>query len=97
MTYNEYFTAHLSSNCLAPHEITAIMEEFKKLPQNRSIRFNDSTDSYGPMSNVILTGMVLTINKVALGWIDANCPMHWARPMFLSKSEREKLFKENGV
>jgi hypothetical protein len=33
----------------------------------------------------------LYIRDAALKWIDANCPQHWARPMFLPPKERDEL------
>lgn len=34
----------------------------------------------------------LILSHKAIEWIDANKPLHWARPMFLPRAEREKLF-----
>jgi hypothetical protein len=91
MTISEFVTKHLTDKGLWPDEATTVivlMKERSGLEEDR--RWRDDLSGYPEAFKAVL---MITANSCALQYIDEQKPQHWARPMFLSESERQKLFE----
>ena len=72
----------LQENGLFEKEATAILDAYTKGPLGgpMSERMDDGVEGYAAP---ILSVTWLGVKKTAVEWIDANCPQHWARGMFV--------------
>ncbi len=82
MTIEQFSIKHLTDNGLWPQEAIAVVYTAKKAMEaemDGQRRWNDDIEGYPkPFWGV----MMLTLNRRAVEYIDANKPMHFARPMF---------------
>lgn len=99
MTWREWIMKYLTDNGLWSQEAEAVFERYIAVPgEDMQRRLNDKIDGYPPQMQAQMQAVLLFgLQDTALEWIDANKPRHWARPMFLSEKEREKLFRETGT
>lgn len=81
MTIREKVAGMLFERGLFESEAQAVIEKYvaSEIGKEMSGRMDDGVEDY-PESVITVTWM--GIKRMALEWIDENCPMHWARPLF---------------
>ena len=81
MTFTEWATKYLTDRGLWPDQAEAVVAATKADEVNAVMadRWDDQIEGY-PAGILVLTGMALSRSAVA--WIDANKPLHFARPLF---------------
>jgi hypothetical protein len=85
MTFQETIKEKLIQCGLAEHEAEKVIEATindSAFTNNFMHRWNDQTDGYPPM---ILNLIWLSVKRVALEWIDVNCPQAWFKPLFIGE------------
>jgi hypothetical protein len=82
MKIRDWFILDLNSRGLWPDQSEAVMAkaENDSLLMVMKGRWNDDTSDY---PSQLLRTVGVSIDDITVAWIDANCPKHWARPMFL--------------
>lgn len=81
LTLAEFIKDYVTERGMWPEEAEIILELAKKDPVNSSLdgRWNDTVGSYPSSIPAIL---MMSTNRLALEWIDANKPQAFYRPMF---------------
>lgn len=81
MTIAETLKKRLEDNGLFPDQALGVLEAAKADPANASVaeRWDHDTAGYPPP---LLEVLWMSVRLSAAHWIDANCPQHWARPLF---------------
>lgn len=81
MTISEKLLKMLDENGVFENEAKAIVERYTQHPLGAAMRgrMNDQLNNC-PASVMVATWM--GVKKVAVEWMDENCPEHWARSMF---------------
>lgn len=81
MTIREKMTRLLEDNGLMPDQAQAIMELaiVDVSLESMVTRWNDESEGYPPQ---LFGAIWYPIKKVAVEWIDANIPQHFARAIF---------------
>lgn len=95
-SFGHFFLQQLQSMGLWEKEAEQVLEQYQNSDASKELkeRWNEQTSAYPDvMKNVLLA----CLKSEALTWIDENKPQHWARPMFLTKSEQEALFAKEGI
>ena len=94
MTFHDYITNELR-RYLTADEAQAVIAAYKANPAHEDMKeWNEQTHDY---PSTMLAIVWMGIKNEALTWIDANNPLAWYRPMFLSESERQALFADAGI
>ena len=85
MTFEVFARKYLVDNGLRPDEADAVIVAAKANDDLRraNFRWSDPAEEV-PALRAVFT---LTLNDIATEWIDANKPLHWARPMFATNCE----------
>jgi hypothetical protein len=82
MTFHEYAIQYLTNNGMFDDQASAVVGMAKThslFTEFGERRFSDNTSDYPqPMMSVFL----VSLNRVAVEWIDANCPNAWFRGVF---------------
>lgn len=81
MTFREKSRQYLIENGLFEEQADGVLtdiEGIKEFTALHEVWNKQDEGSPKTMWAVIL----LSVRKQAVTWIDANCPLHWARPMF---------------
>lgn len=81
MTFQEAITKRLVDHGLFDTQAEKVMKALMESPASESMkgRWKDDIEGYPPqMMPVIWMGAKIE----AIAFIDAECPKHWARPMF---------------
>lgn len=90
MTFNDYTLNYMTKKGMFDHEAEQVLAILKdELIKDGFDRWNDHVEGH-PIG--FMAALRLYINTAALAWIDANKPLAWYRPMFLSKDKRQALF-----
>lgn len=80
VTFREWADKYLVDNGFMPLDAVKVVDACIADPANKAMdRWRDCVDDY-PVS--MRAAIVLMLNRAALVWIDANCPLAWYRPMF---------------
>ncbi len=80
MTVREFLREHLEGNGLWPKEAEAVIGAMvASSVEAMANRWDDFVEGYPPFMKSL---WIATANKEAVTYIDANCPRHFARPMF---------------
>ena len=81
MTFSEWSEKYLTDNGLWPAEAKAVDQGTKdsKAAEAMATRWNDDISGYPP---TIIAVLQTNLDRQAVEYIDANCPQHFARPMF---------------
>lgn len=90
MTFEQLIEAHLTSNGLFPAQARAIIDEIKNSTDEhaKSVAemFAQDVDGYPEIMHTVI---MISVNSLALDWLNKNVPQHWARPMFMTPPDRE--------
>lgn len=82
MTLENFVRGYLFQNGMFESDVQKVMELAKQdevLKDTISERWNDSLEGYPPLFKNLL---IVSINAIAVKYIDENCPLAWYRPMF---------------
>jgi hypothetical protein len=84
MTFEQLAHDHLFNNGMFEDNVSAVIELAKKdeVLDSMSGRWTDKTDDYPPFMEKIF---ILSLDHVALKYIDENIPQAWFRPVFEHK------------
>lgn len=92
MTFEQSIETHLTSNGLFPTQARAIIDEIKNSTDEhaKSVAemFPQDVDGY---PEIMRTVIMISVNSLALEWLNKNAPQHWARPMFMTPEDREEF------
>lgn len=85
MTVREKMETWLVDRGLFPNEAKAVMDAVVAQPEQKAMekRWNDAAEGYPPPLFAVLA---MSASDQAVKWIDANKPLHWARPMFAGEA-----------
>lgn len=80
-TIIQKMSSYLEDNGLWPEEAKKVIDRYQADPIGKPMegRWNDEVEGYPP---TVLAGVVVGLNRVAVEYIDAECPKHFARSMF---------------
>lgn len=81
MTIENYMRGYLDDRAMFPADIEKIVQAVKSNPANEPMkdRWNHEVSDY-PV--VLLKVLMIAVDAEAIAFIDKNCPMHFARPLF---------------
>ncbi|MDB5260376.1 MAG: hypothetical protein JWN37_607 [Candidatus Nomurabacteria bacterium] len=67
---------------LFEEQAEAVLKQYVEsdLGKEMANRMEDDESDYPP---TMMTIVGMGVKQTALEWIDANCPKHWARPLFM--------------
>ncbi len=94
MTIAQFLTKHLKDNGLCPEELDVVLEATKADDADVRKRWNDDIEGYPIQMKATL---IFIANKHALRWIQANDPGHWAKCMFMPKTDLDALAKKEAM
>ena len=89
MTIREHLVACLYAKGLFEDEAKQVLSLLEAKPSSEPMT-GRWKDAVGDCPAALIRVLEISAAAAALEWIDANVPLHWARPMFDPKS---KLFK----
>lgn len=96
MTFEQSIETHLISNGLFSAQARAIIDGIKSSTDEpaKSIAemFTQDVDGY---PEIMRTVIMISVNSLVLDWLNKNVPQHWARPMFMTPSDREEFLYGN--
>lgn len=80
-TIREHAAKYLEGRGLWPDEAHAVVlkAEQSQILEGMTARWDEATDCYPPM---LMRVVEVSLDAVAVEWIDANKPRHFARAMF---------------
>ena len=81
MAFEQYAKKYLFENGMFEEQAAQVVEMAKKDEANESMknRWGDDVEGYPP---VMLSILRVSLNDIAVRWIDENQPKAWYRPMF---------------
>lgn len=80
MNFREWAEEYLIERGVWPKDAPTIVTACIADKDSKSMdRWHDSVDDYPVAMRAVIA---LHLNRAALAWIDANCPLAWYRPMF---------------
>lgn len=81
VTFEQRVTEQLVASGLFPDQAGEILSRAKVDLSLKAMvdRWNETTEDY---PDVVFTALWLSIERIALQWIDANAPQAWFRPLF---------------
>ena len=83
MTFEEKIKEHLESGGFFEPDLGAVIEFIKNdslTTGSMGSRWNDDPANYPPIA---LTALLISVDSLALDYIDANLPLAWFRSMFV--------------
>lgn len=84
MTFEQWMRDKLTNNGMFPDQVEAVVTRVKAENESMAQRWNDQIDGYPEQ---MISSLWLVVKRIALEYIDAECPKAWFRPMFVSESE----------
>ena len=79
MTVQTEMTNYLIKNGMSNHQAESVIIAAKK---EMSTTFNNWDSEMDAYSSMLQSLLVTTVKQVALGWLNANKPSAWFKPMF---------------
>ncbi len=82
MTLEDWVKQYLNNAAMFPDDINAVYDRFVKRPENECFkdRWHDQISDY-PVS--LQAGLLISLKRTALDYIDEVCPDAWYRPIFV--------------
>jgi hypothetical protein len=79
MTVETAMTTYLISNGMSDNQAESVIIESKESMSDTFNNWDSEMDAY---SSVLQSLLVTTVKQVALGWLNANKPSAWFKPVF---------------
>lgn len=82
-TIREYLSTYLFNNGMFENqceEVLQLAEKHDIFKGTMDNRWNDKIDDYPPMA---MTTLKISLNRVALEYIEDKCPEAWFKPLFM--------------
>ena len=94
MTSEQFLLKYLTDNGLWEPEAKEVLAAHKEATSDpkeaiSQFKYSVAVDHY---PKEMYAAYILGLNRTALKWIEDNKPNHFAKPMFMPKSERDALF-----
>lgn len=84
MTIREFLLKHLTDNGLWPDEAETVVQGYEQDEKSMEGRWSDDIEGY---PKVMWAALIVCVNGRAVRWIEANKPLHWAKPMFTGEAD----------
>jgi len=92
MTFEQSIETHLVSRGLFPTQARAIIDEIKNSTDEHAKRVAEMFTQYVTgYPEIMMNIIMISVNSLALEWLNKNKPQHWARPMFMTPEDREEF------
>ncbi len=91
-TFEAWIHAEMLKNGLWPRDAAAVLAKIKADEKDALNEVMDKQSKGYPIEMFAVAW--LSIQRVALAWLEENKPNHWAKPMFMPRAERDALLAD---